>query len=252
VAQHAADDVLFEGRGDLTIEFEGSTLVSLLGNETHSGAYQWWALRGDEGNATLTRAFDLSALNRATLQAWTWYDLEVDYDYVFLETSVDGETWNIIVTPSGTGDNPSGNSYGWGYNARSNGWIQETIDISQYAGKKVWFRFEYVTDAMVNGNGLFLDDMAIPEIGYATDFENDDGGWLAEGFVLIDNMIPQTFLVSIIDTSGQKPVQKYSLDAGEDLSLTLDAHPFGQEYIIVVSGSSRFTRQEASYQIVLR
>ena len=40
-------------------------------------------------------------------------------------------------------------------------------------------RFEYVTDAAVNGEGLLLDDVSMPQINYSSDFESDDGGWEA-------------------------------------------------------------------------
>jgi bacillopeptidase F (M6 metalloprotease family) len=67
----------------------------------------------------------------------TWYDLEEDYDYVYVEASLDGKQWQILTTPSGTPDDPTGNSFGWGYNGVSGGWIQESVDLSQFAGQKV-------------------------------------------------------------------------------------------------------------------
>ena len=48
-----------------------------------------------------------------------------------------GQTWSIITTRLGTGEDPSGNSYGWGYNGVSDSWKEETVDLSAYAGKKV-------------------------------------------------------------------------------------------------------------------
>ena len=53
-------------------------------------------------------------------------------------------------------DNPSGNSYGWGYTGSTGDWIQERVDLSQFAGQKVQIRFEYVTDAAVNEEGFLL------------------------------------------------------------------------------------------------
>ncbi len=126
-----------------------------------------------------------------------WYDLETDYDYVFLEASTDGgKTWEILTTPSGTGEDPSGNSYGWGYNGQTNGWVDEKVDLSQFAGQKVQIRFEYVTDAALNGEGFLLDDVQIDAINYQSDFETDDGGWEAAGFVRVENVLPQTYRLS--------------------------------------------------------
>ncbi|MCK7481996.1 MAG: immune inhibitor A [Candidatus Moduliflexus flocculans] len=132
----------------------------------------------------LTREFDFTSVSGdITFSFRTWYDLEKDYDYLYFEVSEDGKNWQIITTPSGTAEDPSGNSYGWGYNGATNGWIQEEIDLSQYAGKKVQVRFEYVTDAAVLGEGFLLDDVSVDAISYSTDFETDDGGWQAAGLL---------------------------------------------------------------------
>ena len=63
-----------------------------------------------------------------------------------MEGSTDGQHWEILKTPSGTSSNPNGASYGWAYTGPSNGWVQETLDLSRYAGQKISIRFEYVTD----------------------------------------------------------------------------------------------------------
>jgi bacillopeptidase F (M6 metalloprotease family) len=73
----------------------------------------------------------------------------------------------------------------------TDGYIQESVDLSQYAGQQVTLRFEYITDAAVNGEGVLLDDVSIPEIGYTTDFENGDGGWDAQGFVRCKIRLPR-------------------------------------------------------------
>ncbi len=148
---------------------------------------------------TLTREFDFTNVSGPVeLSFSTWYDLEEDYDYLFLEVSEDGEHWQIITTPSGTGEDPSGNSYGWGYNGATNDWIQEDVDLSQYAGKKMQVRFEYVTDAAVTGEGFLLDDVSVDAVNYKSDFEADDGGWVAEGFTRVQNIIPQTYRLALI------------------------------------------------------
>ncbi len=147
---------------------------------------------------TLTREFDLTNVSGPINLSYSmWYDVETDYDYVFLEASTDGgKTWQIITTPSGTDKDPSGNSYGWGYNGQTNGWVDETVDLSKYAGQKVQIRFEYVTDAALNGEGFMLDDVKVDAINYQSDFETDDGGWAGAGFARVENVLPQTYRLS--------------------------------------------------------
>ena len=154
-----------------------------------------------------------------------WYDLETDYDYVFLEASTDGETWEILTTPSGTDEDPSGNSYGWGYNGQTDDWITEEVDLSQFAGQKVQIRFEYVTDAAVNGEGFLLDDVQIDAINYQSDFEADDGGWEAAGFVRVENILPQTYRLSLIIKGDTTTVTQIPLnpDQTAEIPLSLSA-----------------------------
>jgi immune inhibitor A len=244
VKQYGVQYLRLNCAGSYTIRFEGVDEVGIVPADPYSGDYAFWSNKGDESNMTLTQTFDFSAVDGPlTLSYWTWYDIEKDYDYVYLVASEDGQSWDILKTPRGTDKDPSGNSYGWGYNGESGGWVQEQVDISRFAGKEVQLRFEYVTDAAVNGEGLLLDDIAIPQIGYFTDFETGDGGWFADGFVRIQNRLPQTYAVSIIQPD-QKTVQTLHIAAGESLEL-----PQAGEVVLSISGTTRFTRQLAQYRL---
>ena len=252
VHQYAADYIEFECQGDLTLSFSGSTATGLLPDSAYSGDFSFWSNKGDESNMTLTRAFDFTGLGGPiAINFKTWYDLEVDYDYLYLEASEDGEHWQILITPSGTAEDPSGNSFGWGYNGVTAGWIDETVDLSQYAGKAIWLRFEYVTDAAVNGEGLLLDDVSVDAAGYFTDFEADDGGWVADGFARVQNTLPQTFRLALILRGADTTVQSIPVraDQSAEINLSLGA---GDRAVLVVAGTTRFTRELASYQIDLR
>ncbi len=239
--------------GEYTLYFRGASLVRLLPADPHSGRYAFWSNKGNNSNMTLTRAFDFTNVSGPIeLIYWTWYDLETDYDYLYLEASTDGKRWEILITPSGTGENPTGSSFGWGYNGQSQGWIQEKIDLSRFAGQKVWLRFEYVTDMAVNGEGFLLDDVSIPAINYFADFEQDDGGWEGAGFVRIQNILPQTFRLSVVRrTQQQTTIEKRMLEGENTIALPI-AVGVEEDVILVVSGTTRFTRETASYQIEIR
>jgi hypothetical protein len=252
VHQYGADYIeLACDSEEIQLHFSGSSSVPVLPVSTGTNKFMW-SNRADSSATKLTREFDFTDVSGPiTLTYNTWYDLEADYDYLYLIATENGGDGQIILTPSCTGLDLTGNSYGCGYNGSSNGWITEEVDLTQFAGKSITLSFEYITDEAVTAEGFIVDDIRIPSIAYKTDFENDDGGWNSEGFVRIENAIPQSFLVSIIDSSGETPVQKYTLGSGEELSLTLKALPQGDEYVLVVSGSSRYTRQEALYQVIL-
>lgn len=252
VNQYGMDYYTIDCAGDYTLSFTGSTVVGLLPTSPHSGDYVFWSNRGDESDMTLTREFDFTnASAPINLSFAMWHDLETDYDYVFLEASTDGEKWEILSTPSGTAEDPSGNSYGWGWNGQTNGWVTEEVDLSQYAGQKVQIRFEYVTDAALNGEGFLLDDVRVDAISYTSDFEADDGGWVGEGFVRVDNVLPQTYRLNLIIQGDTTTVTQITLNADQTAEIPLSLQD-GEKAILIVAGTTRFTRQPNAYQIEIK
>jgi immune inhibitor A len=255
VNQYGVDYIRFNCSGDYTIDFTGSTLSRLLPADPHGGSYAFWSNMGDESNMTLTRQFDLTGVTgQVTFTYWVWYDLESNYDYVYLDSSIDGTSWKILSTPSGTEQNPSGGSYGWGYTGKSNGWIQESIDLSQFTGHVVSLRFDYITDAAVNNEGFMVDDISIPEIGYSEGFESGTGGWEGSGFVRIQNVLPQTFRLALITIKANETkvdIIPVSSDQTAQIPVTINKDQV-RDVILVVTATTRYTREQAAYQFEIR
>jgi immune inhibitor A len=251
VRQYGVHYISIECAGEHTLTFSGSTVAKLLPEGPYSGEYAFWSNKGDESNMTLTREFDFTDISAPIEFSYrTWFDIETDWDYLYLEASEDGERWEILLTPSGTGTNPSGNSYGWGYTGVSGGWIEEKIDLSRFAGRKVFIRFEYITDAAVNGEGFLLDDVEVAAIGYRSDFEADDGGWVADGFARIQNVLPQTFGLALILT-GDSSVTMIPFNDNQTIEIPLSLRS-GERAVLVISGTTRFTREPADYRFDIR
>ena len=259
VHQYGVDYIEINCPGQHNLRFDGLPQTGLLPVDAHSGKFAFWSNKGDTSDMTLTREFDFSAVSApVTMNYQTWYDLEKGWDYVYVTASTDnGQHWNILKTPSGTDKDTSGNSYGWGYTGMSGGsdqagWINESLDLSAFAGQKVQIRFEYITDAAVNGDGLMIDDISVPAVNYSTDFETNDGGWQASGFVRVENILPQTYRLEliIVNNSGVT-VQNIQMTADQtaDIPLALES---GDAAVLVVSGTTRFTREEAQYSIAVK
>ncbi len=254
VHQYGVDYIRFRCPGSYTIHFEGSIQTPLLPQDPHSGGFAFWSNKNDESDTTLTQTFDLTNHSGPlSFSYWAWYDIENGWDYTYLEASTNGVDWQILTTPSGTSTDPQGNSYGWGYTGASGGgpspiWIHETVDLSQFAGKKLSLRFEYVTDSNVTGEGFLLDDLSIPEIGYSTDFETDATGWQAEGWARIQNVLPQSYGLALITEGDNTSVQNITLypDISADIPFTIGNGV--DDVILVVTGTTRFTRQLAPYR----
>lgn len=80
------------------------------------------------------------------LTFWTWYSLENDYDYGYVEITTDGTSWTAL--------------NGGGFNGSSN-WSEETYDLSSYAGETVNIRFRLDTDGSVTEEGWYVDDISV-------------------------------------------------------------------------------------------
>ena len=253
VHQYAADYIELRPDRELLLTFRGPTTANLISTAPPSGAFLWWSNRGDSIDTTLTRRFDLSQVAQATLKFKLWFDIEEHFDHAYVEASRDGgNSWEVLRGQHTTGRDPLGLSFGHGYTSKSGGgtepvWVEESIDLSPYAGGVVLVRFEYVTDEGSNNEGLAIDDIMIPEIGFFDDAEVE-AGWEAGGFFRTNNLVRQRFLVLIILAGEEPQVAEMPLDSGNRGWMALGA---GERAVLVVAALAPVTTQAAAYSYTL-
>ena len=252
----ASQYFILKGQRDVTVDFTGATKARLIGAAPHGGKMMWYSGRGDESDFTLTREFDLTGQSAATLTFWTWFDIEKDWDYAYVEASTDGgKTWKLLKTPGGTETNPNGNSYGWAYTGKSGGkqqaeWIEQSVDLKEVTGKKILLRFEVITDDALNLPGMALQDIHIPEINYAYNADSGDDGWQAQGFIRTNNLEPEKYSVQLISTGSDGKTQVKRLPLADDQTGHWDV-PLSQlkSAVLVLSALARTTTEPAPYQL---
>ena len=262
VHQYAAEyyDIQPQGHhGTLIVSLKGSPIIRIIGNDPYGGASnEWWSNRYDNMDSTLTRSFDLTSLKgkSATLQFATWFDLEQDYDYAFVEVSTDGVNWTTLKGHYTTKSNPNGANWGNGYTGMSGGgtaptWVQESVDLTPYAGKKVQIRFEEVTDDAVNLEGLAVDQMSIPELHFQ-DRVDSDNGWVSNGFIRSNNELPEHYDIQALVYQGQKfTVKEIPIDLATAQG-TLTISGFGSNItrvVLIISAYAAETTLVAQYQL---
>ncbi len=252
VNQYASDYYVLtnvQGVKTLSITLQSPTTVNLIPTNPTSGRWMWYSNRGDQSDTTLTRAFDLTGVQTATLNYSAWYYTEKFWDYGYVMVSADdGKTWKALSTAHTTTENPQSTAYGPGYTGQSDGWVQESASLNDYAGKKIQIRFEVITDDAVNQPGMAVDDVSIPEIGYSSDFESGDGGWAAKGWLRIDNVLPQQVWVQAVQQIGEhiKPA-RWLGPAGTAWTLPLDANV--NQVVLVISPFAPVTTVPMSYTL---
>ena len=105
------------------MRFDGHETTSRLALPADSDPNNrfYWSGRERDLDITMTRTFDLTGLEHATLKYDVWYDLISDWNYAYLEVSDDdGQTWDILPVGSTTSSNRFGAAYGPGYTGVSN------------------------------------------------------------------------------------------------------------------------------------
>lgn len=263
VRQYAADyyELVPTAPGVLQIAFRGSDEVKLVPNDPASGRFQWWSNRGDGGHAYLERAFDLTAVSRATLSFGLWYDLEEGWDYAYVRISTDGgKSWRLLRGRHTTDANPNGNALGPGYTGRSGPpgnksapvWVREEINLDAFCGQKVLLRFDCVTDDAVNRPGLCLDDFVLDALGWVDDAEAGEGDWHAVGFIRHENLLPQRYLVQLVIWGDAPQVQCLELDP--TVQGVWRVAGWGREVrrvALIVSARTPYTTEPASYRLAL-
>lgn len=244
----------------LVIHLSGAPTVRLVGNDPLDSAAEWWGNRANNMDSTLTHSFDLSRLKgqHATLQFATWFNLQQDHDYAYVEVSGDnGANWTTLRGNFTTTSNPGGLNWGNGYTGISGGgaepaWVQENIDLTPYAGKKILLRFEDVTDNALNLQGFAIDQIRIPQLHFQDNLSSTNG-WVSKGFVYTNNILPEHFLVQalVYTSTTDFTIQSMNIDlASAEGELTL--RNFGNQIkrvVLIVSAYALDATLQAHYKL---
>ena len=257
VSQYGVDYVRLGGGQPLTIRFEGDNAARLVDAEPQ-GVYSWWSNRGDQSNSTLTRPVDLRNATSATLEFSLWHEIEEGWDYAYVEASADGgATWTILEGQHTTADDPVGNAFGVGWTGVSGDdefgeWVEESVDLSAFAGQEILLRFEMVTDDAVNKPGLLIDNLRIPEINWQDDGEAGEAGWTSEGWILTDNSVAQTWLIQVLQIgAGMVTVERMEVGADGIGELRLPNMADMDEVMLTISAIAPVTTERASYSYTI-
>ncbi|OJF14619.1 M14 family metallopeptidase [Couchioplanes caeruleus] len=180
--------------------------------EPYDGDWYLWSGQSDSSYKRLTKTVDLTGAQAARLKFRTSFDVETDWDFMFVEAhEVGTDTWTTLpdaggLTTTGTGEScksgvadlhpflahyqgaectPTGTTGTWNAaTGSSGGWKEFDADLSAYAGKKVELSISYMSDWGTQGLGVFLDDVRVETGGTVaerTSFEGDLGGWTVAG-----------------------------------------------------------------------
>lgn len=106
------------------------------------------------------RVIDLRQSMKGLLTFQARWEIEGGYDYVQLMASpVSEENWSPLCglyTKTGTSFQDDGQPL---WDGIQNAWVQEQVDLSDYLGQRIKLKFRLVSDAFVNFDGFYVDDL---------------------------------------------------------------------------------------------
>ncbi|WP_064091999.1 immune inhibitor A domain-containing protein [Rossellomorea aquimaris] len=146
------------------------------------GEKYYYSTKGDDLHTTLVSPeFDLTNATTATFDYKTFYDIEYDYDYLFVTAvTASGEEveLDVIGDYDTDGDTRAESTKGQ--------WIDKSYDLSPFAGDNVTLYFDYVTDGGLALDGFALDNATLTVDGnvvFSDDAEGEEK-FTTDGFVV--------------------------------------------------------------------
>ena len=178
----------------------------------HTGEQYVYSQIADVSYKRLTRTVTVPA-GGGTLDFWTSFDTEVDWDYVFVEARTPGgDDWTTLPdingnTTQSTGEScpsgwrelhpqldhyqtldeaagtcsPTGTTGTWNASSgNSAGWQEWSVDLGAWQGGSVEVSITYASDWGTQNLGTFVDDVTLPD-GTTQSFETGLEGWTVSG-----------------------------------------------------------------------
>lgn len=279
----------FENTSDALVAYnEGDTGTSLWERGIPSGTLlqhsdNVYATNLDGNHPDLTKAYlvsqcyDLSNLDGAELKFKMGFDLEENWDIIYVEYSIDGgENWNILGTSSDPNwynsdrTNASSGASNDCQNCPGAQWTGEGEDtnplgtanaiLTEYSyllsdfdanspspASNIIFRFVFHSDAAVNEEGVIIDDFSIASGNVLTVEENSFQKFSSypnptEGILnlsLTPDSIDENIDIIVSDLRGRNVFNK-SYKAVNNFTTTLDLHTLNPGmYLMTVNQGSK-------------
>ncbi len=215
---------------DISIEGEDFT-----GTLAHSGNYEWYSGAKAWAWRSFYRTFDIP-MGGATLNFSTFYEIEEDWDYGYVEVYDRNTSEWFTLDATGTVDYvahaqdnpnvPAGRepmdykaAGRWhAFTGNSNGWIPVSMDLTSFAGHKIDIYFRTWQDGAFTLPMMYVDDISIPEVGFFDNVELGENGWTPDGWYTTDGIQRNGFGVTTIDTKWV-PTARYPEPAGNNAML---------------------------------
>jgi len=204
-----------DARSEIYIDGE-----DFAGTTAYSGTYEWYSGAEAWTWRSFYQTFDIPGTG-ATLDFMTYYDIELDWDYGYVEVhDLDTDMWytledlngNTVDTDPYAQDNPNvpngrepmdyvAAGEWHAFTGDSGGWIPISMDLTPFAGHQIELHFRMWQDGAFTLQNMYVDDISIPELGFFDDVEAGEDGWMTDGWVVTDGILPNDWECTILTLS---------------------------------------------------
>jgi hypothetical protein len=225
----------FGGQPTLRTALDGDDTA---GNPAHSGTYEWYSDAEAWAWRSFYQTFTIPA-GGAALSFYTFYEIEEDWDYGYVEVyDHDTGEWYTLDDPSmptcvfpdeyeacmvdyvahgqdnpNTPDGREPTDYEaagrWhAFTGYSGGWLPVSMDLGTFAGHTIDLYFTTWQDGAFTLQMMYVDDIAITEIGFLDDVEAGEDGWTTTGWYVTDGIWDNNWEATLIESLWQ-PTARY-------------------------------------------
>jgi hypothetical protein len=172
---------------------------------SHSATHSFWGGNANNLNNVLVSRRGHLVKPGEQLKFWTWYRMENQYDYGYVEVATDARNFVAIPGSITTTSDPNQRNLGNGITGVNATWTQATFNLSAYVGQVIWVRFRYNTDGFTTDTGWYVDDIEPSDLFV---FENAVASNLGQAQYTFSSHALGTFsyLVQSVDAEGQTAV----------------------------------------------
>ena len=198
----------------------------------------------ENSSITLSDGIDLSGAFNAHLSFYAKWNIETNFDYVQLEiSSNNGNSWTPQCgnfTNTGVANQNGANNKPL-YDGVQNGWVRESIDLSDYLDQTILIRFRLVSDGFVTKDGFYFDDLKINVLQDNLSV----AGFIANNFKIYPNPIRNRlhietqnsdYSISIYSLQGQ--LLLYSENVSQTNSIDCTDYAKGM-YLMIIQSDKR-------------
>ena len=116
---------------------------SLSTNRCHSSSHSFKSGTGNSKTYSMVTKDPIFVTTGMNLELWTWYDIELNFDYAMVEVSTNGRSYDLLD----------------GFTGTSSGWEEKSYSLANYEGDSIYIRLRYITDHYVEEEGIYFDDI---------------------------------------------------------------------------------------------